>query len=65
MNFNSWRREERVKNTMAKIRSDSGISSTLDEASKGASSSPNGTYTETENLIAGNCKVDIGETECG
>ena len=50
---------------MAKIRSDSGISSTLDDGSKGASCSPNGTYNETENLIAGNCKVEIGETECG
>ena len=50
---------------MAKVRSDSGISSTLDDGSKGASSSPNGTYNETENLIAANCKVEIGETECG
>ena len=50
---------------MAKIRSDSGISSTLDDASKGASCSPNGTYNETANLIAGDCKVEIGETECG
>ena len=50
---------------MAKIRSDSGISSTLDDGSKGASCSPNGTYNESENLIAGDCKVEIGETGCG
>ena len=47
---------------MAKLRSDSGISSTLNFVPKETSS--NGTHKETENLIK-SCEVEIEDDECG
>jgi len=48
---------------MAKLRSDSGISSTLEFVPKGASTSPNGSHQETENLIKNSCEVEIEDDE--
>ena len=50
---------------MAKLRSDSGISSTLEFVPKGTTTSPNGSHQETENLIKNSCEVEIEDDECG
>ena len=52
---------------MAKFRSDSGISSTLEFVRKEPSTSPNGIHQETENLIKNSCEVEIEVEidECG
>ena len=49
---------------MAKLRSDSGISSTLEFVPKETSTSPNGSHKETENLIK-SCEIDIEDDDCG
>ena len=48
---------------MAKFRSDSGISSTLEFVPKEPSTSPNGIHQETENLIKNSCEVEIEDDE--
>ena len=47
---------------MAKLRADSGISSTLEFVPK--ETSTNGSHKETENLIK-SCEIDIEDDDCG